>query len=147
MSLQNPAKKMSKSDPDPRSRILITDTTAEIHKKIMGALTDSTNAVSYEPEGRPAVSNLLELWSQFDEEQRTPKQLAEELRGAGLKTLKQQVAEAVTQGLNGVGERYNELLVKESGRYIDKVQEECAASAAVRANETMENVRSRVGLL
>ena len=51
MSLQEPHLKMSKSDTDPRSRILITDSADEIHRKIMSALTDSTNSVSYDPEG------------------------------------------------------------------------------------------------
>ncbi|RQM06458.1 hypothetical protein DH86_00002299, partial [Scytalidium sp. 3C] len=77
MSLQDPQQKMSKSHADVRSRILITDTPEDIHRKIMAALTDSTNSVSYEPETRPGVANLLHLLSYFDGDQRTPAVLGE----------------------------------------------------------------------
>ncbi|KAL7627123.1 Tryptophan--tRNA ligase, mitochondrial [Parahypoxylon ruwenzoriense] len=64
MSLTQPTSKMSKSTPNYRSRIVITATASEIRQRITSAVTDCHNAVSYDPEGRPGVANLLELLSQ-----------------------------------------------------------------------------------
>ena len=54
---------MSKSAEDPKSRIDITDTPDEIEKKLKKSLTDFTSAVTYEPEERPGVANLITLHS------------------------------------------------------------------------------------
>ncbi len=59
--MRDPAKKMSKSDPDQNGRIDLTDTADVIAKKIRKAVTDSTSAVTYDPEKRPGVSTLLEI--------------------------------------------------------------------------------------
>ena len=94
MSLKTPLTKMSKSDADPASRILLTDTASETSLKIKRAVTDSTNSITYDPSARPGVANLLRLLSHFDTAQRTPEQLAGELGsdGASLKVLKERVA-------------------------------------------------------
>ncbi|KAJ1976032.1 Tryptophan--tRNA ligase, mitochondrial [Dimargaris cristalligena] len=63
MSLRDPARKMSKSDPQPLSRISLTDTPEEIHAKIRRAVTDSISQPTFDPELRPGVSNLLEIYS------------------------------------------------------------------------------------
>merc|ERR1711939_99457 len=62
MSLTDPVKKMSKSDPNPKSRILLTDSNEVIRSKIKSAMTDSFDGISYEPERRPGVSNLLDIY-------------------------------------------------------------------------------------
>lgn len=145
MSLQNPTQKMSKSDPNPRSRVLLTDTPDEITKKIMSALTDSTNAVSYDPENRPGVANLLELLSVFDKAGRSPTALADELKGANLRDLKTQAAATVVQGLAGMRERFLDVLSRNGGRYLDEVEAEGAEKANANAQVTMNIVRSAVG--
>jgi tryptophanyl-tRNA synthetase len=147
MSLQRPLHKMSKSDPDPRSRILFTDTSSEMRKKVMSSLTDSTNAVSYDPVNRPAVSNLLELLSHFDSRGRSPAELAApdgDLAGAPLKELKTRVADAVEAELAGVRERFLAFLAKKD--YLDRVIEEGGEKARQNAEETMKDVRSVVEL-
>lgn len=146
MSLQQPTKKMSKSHPNPNSRILITDTPDDISKKIMSALTDSQNSVSYDPESRPGVSNLLEILSIFDEQARDPSQLGEALAGASLKELKQTVAQSVVAGLQGMRERYLDVLSADGGKYVDYVQAEGAKKARANAEETMAIVREATGL-
>lgn len=146
MSLQQPTQKMSKSAVDPKSRILITDTPDDIHKKIMSSLTDSSNHVSYDPTNRPGVSNLLEILSIFDVQGRTPGELAERLSQASLKDLKQTVSGAVIQGLAGIRERYIDLLSADEGRYIDVVEDKGAKKARASAEETMAVVREATGL-
>lgn len=152
MSLQQPTQKMSKSHADPRSRILLTDSPAEVRKKLMSALTDSTNAVSYDPAARPGVANLLELVSIFEGETATttptPEELAAEMAAAGatLKTLKERVGDTVVDGIGGIRERYLELLSRDGGRYLDEVEAKGAEKARASAEETMKDVRSVVGL-
>ncbi|KAM0275838.1 hypothetical protein ACHAQH_007348 [Verticillium albo-atrum] len=146
MSLQQPGKKMSKSSADPRSRILITDGPDEISKKIMSALTDCDNTVSYDPQNRPGVSNLLEILSIFDKSGREPLQLADSLSGSNLKQLKQKVAESVVSGLHGIRERYIDLLSADDGKYLDFVEAEGGRKARTNAAETMAIVREATGL-
>ena len=146
MSLQEPHLKMSKSHPDPRSRILITDSADEIHRKIMAALTDSTNSVSYEPETRPGVSNLLHLWSHFDAEGRSPEELATACADMNLRTFKAKVSETIAESLAPIRTRYAELMGEDEGAYINHVEKEGAKKARESAEATMEVVREAVGL-
>jgi hypothetical protein len=144
-SLRAPTQKMSKSDDNAAARILITDDPATIWKKIMAAVTDSIPSVTYDPESRPGVSNLLEILAVFDCQSRPPDVLAAELSGASLKDLKATVANSIVDGLRGVSERYLEIL---SGNrsYLHRVQEEGAIQARANAAETMAAVRSAIGL-
>jgi tryptophanyl-tRNA synthetase len=64
-SLRNPQAKMSKSEANPLSRIELTDTPDEIAEKIKKAVTDMTSEVTYEPEQRPGVSNLIDIHIAF----------------------------------------------------------------------------------
>lgn len=147
MSLQKPTHKMSKSHADPRSRILITDPEDEIRRKVSAALTDMTNSVSYDPDARPGVSNLLRLLSLFEADgRRGPEELAAELEGASLGALKARVADAVVRGMGGVREKYHEFMEMDGGMYLDEVQEKGAVKARESAGETMKIVRSAVGL-
>ena len=148
MSLQTPAAKMSKSDADPRSRILLTDSAEEIRRKVMAAKTDSTNAVSYDRAARPGVSNLLELWASFDPARRSPEALAEDLGGrkATLKDLKTAVADVLVGEIPAIGVRYREFLGRDGGEYLDEVEDRGARAARKSADGTMEVVKRAVGL-
>lgn len=66
-SLRNPEKKMSKSDPDPKSRICLTDTPDQIASKIRKSVTDFTSQITYDLEGRPGVSNLINILAIFSD--------------------------------------------------------------------------------
>jgi len=168
MSLRDPRQKMSKSALDPASRILLTDTPAEVRKKIQGALTDSVPGVSYDPETRPGVSNLLEMLSVFEgggggrgggggggggadgsEKPTTtsPAALARDMAasGATLRDLKARTADAVVRGLEGIGERYREMRDGAGGRRLEEVERMGAEKARASAEETMKIVRSAVG--
>lgn len=144
MSLTHPTQKMSKSDPSPKSRILITDPPATIRKKIARAITDSVDSVSYDPAARPGVANLLEMLSGVDPEKRTPSQLGEEFSGQKIAVLKEEVSKALEKELGPVRERYEEVLGNE--RYLGYVREKGGESAGRSAAETMRKVREAVGL-
>lgn len=112
----------------------------------MGALTDSDNYVSYDTQRRPGVSNLLEILSTFDSQMRTPEALASNFEGASLKALKEAASEAVITGLQGIRERYLDVLSADEGRYLDAVELEGARKARASADETMAIVREATGL-
>lgn len=137
---------MSKSHSDPRSRILITDSADEIQRKIMSALTDSTNSVSYEPENRPGVSNLLQLMSNFDVQGRSPEELGKTYSDVNLRTFKTKVSETIAESLSPIRMRYAELIAEDDGAYIDYVEKQGAMKARESAEATMVVVREAVGL-
>lgn len=137
---------MSKSHSDARSRILITDSADEIQRKVLAALTDSTNSVSYEPKSRPGVSNLLQLMSHFDSQERTPEELGKACAEMNLRTFKMKVAETIADSMEPVRNRYAEFMREDGGRYLDEVQKRGAGRARESAEETMVLVREAIGL-
>jgi tryptophanyl-tRNA synthetase len=146
MSLQEPYLKMSKSHPDPRSRILVTDSPEEIFRKVMAALTDSSNSVSYDPIVRPGVSNLLQLLSYFDSSSRSADELGKEHAGMNLGKLKTLVSETISASLADTRARYNQFMAEDDGRYLDYVEVSGAAKARANAEMTMVSIKKAVGL-
>ncbi|KAI4951212.1 hypothetical protein J4E91_003918 [Alternaria rosae] len=146
MSLTEPTKKMSKSDPKPKSRILITDSRAEIYAKLKTALTDSIEGVSYDRETRPGVSNLVDLMYHFDESiAASPEDLANDLRDTSMRALKEKVADSVDLGITDIRERYQELMRGDQKELIEHA-EEGAQRAEKIAESTMERVRNAMGM-
>ena len=144
MSLKDPLQKMSKSDPNPKSTIMLTDTPEQIRAKLSGALTDSLGPISTDLADRPGVANLIDLVSYFDAESRTREQLARELQGVSLKELKAMAAEAVISHMGSIRDKYLEYLDKD--QYLDEVLEHGTVKARESAEETMRLVRSAVEL-
>lgn len=145
MSLVDPTQKMSKSHLNPKSRILITDTPEEVASKIMGAKTDNINSPTFDPESRVGVSNLLTLMSHFDEQKRTPQELAALHSSLDMKGFKLKVSDTISAALADIGKRYREILLRDEGRYIDHVAEKGASKARESANETMSIVKEAIG--
>ncbi|KAF4437953.1 tryptophanyl-tRNA synthetase [Fusarium acutatum] len=145
MSLQNPTEKMSKSSKSPKSRISIIDSPQEIKAKIKAATTDSILGISYNREERPGISNLLDIMAIFDPEGRKAQELAEQYSDLSPKQLKEMVSDAVIGGLDGIRDRYTELLDK-GDKYLDSIEAIGAEKARKSAEETMQVVREAVGL-
>jgi tryptophanyl-tRNA synthetase len=145
MSLQEPHLKMSKSHLDPRSRILLTDNPDEITRKVMSALTDSVNSVSYDPVSRPGVSNLLQLLSYFSHNPKSAEELGEIYAGLGLGDFKALVSQTIADSLEGIRARYTEVMAEDGGRYLDYVEAKGAERARASAEATMAIVRDAVG--
>jgi tryptophanyl-tRNA synthetase len=146
MSLQRPRQKMSKSAEDARSRILLTDSRAAIRAKIGAALTDSHDAVSYDPAARPGVSNLLRLLAHLAPAPTDPAALARRHADLRLGAFKGLVADALADALDGPARRFARLMRADDGRYLDDVERRGAARARASALATMELVRQAVGL-
>ena len=141
MSLQEPLKKMSKSDENQRAFISMLDTPKQIEKKIKSAVTDSDNRIKYDPENKPGVSNLLVIYSSLTD--RTIPELEEEYAGKGYGVFKKDLAEVVIKTLRPIQERYEELIDSEE---LDRILDEGAEKANAVASETLRKMEKAMGL-
>lgn len=141
-SLRNPDKKMSKSDPDAKSRIEITDDPDVVVEKCKKAMTDFTSAVTYDLVTRPAVSNLIILHSLCTG--LDAKRICHENQHIDTAQYKLVVAEAVNEFLQPIRRRYMELL-KDPG-YLISILDKGGERATDIAQETWREVKNAVGL-
>lgn len=139
-SLQDPTKKMSKSDEDPLASLYLLDDSARIRKKIMSAVTDSGSEIRY-GEDKPGVSNLLEILSAAGGE--SIQSLEERFTGKGYAELKKAAADATISMLEPVQKRYEELMADKG--YLESVLRDGAAVAQKRAYRTLSKVYRKVG--
>ncbi|EON66508.1 tryptophanyl-tRNA synthetase [Coniosporium apollinis CBS 100218] len=146
MSLTQPHLKMSKSHQDPRSRILISDSTEEIAQKVKTALTDSNSGVSYDPVKRPGVSNLIEIMHHSRADGASCEDIARDCENLTMRAFKEQVAKCIDEHLGEIRQRYEELVGKEKEGYLREVAESGAMRARESAAKTMHLVRDAVGL-
>ncbi|KAJ6264801.1 Tryptophan--tRNA ligase [Drechslerella dactyloides] len=126
MSLSNPTAKMSKSGA-PNSQINLDHSETEIRKRIRTALTDSIAGITYDPEGRPSVSNLVEILGRMTHRSDF-NAVAEECAGLGMKEFKDRVADSVVGGLKNIGEEYHRIM-REGDGYLDSLSQEGAEKA------------------
>lgn len=145
MSLTQPTAKMSKSDVNPKSRIVLTDSNATIRAKLKSALTDTEAGITYDPTQRPGVSNLLDiLYHVRDEDRGDQIELAKTFEGQSLKMLKESVAEAVITLIEPIRERYLQLI--EDKVYLREIAQSGAQRAAENAADTLASVKQAIGL-
>ena len=136
---------MSKSHHDLRSRIQINDGPEVVADKIRLALTDSITGVSFDPENRPGVSNLLGIMSYLDEEGRTAEELAQACNSMDMRQFKAMVASAISERLANIQERYNRIMRYET-HYLEDIAIEGSNKARRQANNIMAEVRRVIGL-
>ncbi|MBS3680465.1 tryptophan--tRNA ligase [Ornithinibacillus massiliensis] len=141
MSLQNPTKKMSKSDENVKASIFMLDEPKQIEKKIKSAVTDSEGIVKYDKENKPGVSNLLDIHSVFSGE--TIAELEQKYAGKGYGDFKQGVADAVIAVLKPIQDRYHEIL---ESTELDDILDEGAEKASLVANKTIQKAKKAMGL-
>lgn len=140
MSLQDPHSKMSKSDPNSKATVFLDDTTDEIMSKVKSAVTDTGTEVAYDRQGKPGISNLLEIFSYFSG--RSVDQLVEEYGDAGYGSFKVAVGESVSAGIKPIREAYEGM----SDAEVSEVMRTSAERARSMADETIIEVKSAVGL-
>ena len=141
MSLQDPSKKMSKSDENINGSIYLMDDPDTIVRKCKRAVIDSDNEIRY-GEDKPGVSNLLEIYSTCLG--KSIEEAEKEFAGMGYGDFKMAVAEAVISVLKPLQEEY-ERLQKEKD-FIDSIIKENDEKAAYFANKTLRKVKKKVGL-
>ena len=141
MSLQDPAKKMSKSDENVNGSIYLMDDPDTIVRKCKRAVTDSESEVRYS-EQKPGVSNLLDIYSSCLG--KSIEEAEKDFAGVGYGDFKMAVAEAVISVLKPLQEEYNRLLKEKD--YIDSIILENDEKAAYFANKTLRKVKKKLGL-
>lgn len=142
MSLQEPTKKMSKSDDNPNSFILIMDPPEVIRKKVARAVTDSIGVINYSDD-QPGVKNLLNILSAINN--KTPEDLVKEYEGKGYADLKKDVAEAIVTELEPIQERVKELL--KDKKALESIYKEGANKANYIANKTLRKMQKKIGFI
>ncbi len=141
MSLQEPLKKMSKSDPNQKAFISMLDDPKQIEKKIKSAVTDSDGIVRYDKENKPGVSNLLSIYSIFSG--KTVAEIETKYEGKGYGDFKGDLAEVVIQALEPIQQKYNELM--ESSE-LDDILDIGAEKARLVSNKMVKKMENAMGL-
>jgi tryptophanyl-tRNA synthetase len=143
MSLQEPTKKMSKSDENLNGFISLLDDPKQIVKKFKRAVTDSETEVRYDRENKPGVSNLMEIYACASGA--SLEAIAEEFSGKGYGDFKLKVGEAVADTIRPVQEEYKRLLADKG--YLEQVMRNNAEAASRIAWRTLAKVRKKVGFV
>lgn len=141
MALDDPTQKMSKSAPNPLSRISLLDDEAQIKKAIMKATTDSEGIIKFDIENKPGVSNLLTIYSVLSG--KSIETLENEYEGKGYGDFKKDLVEVTAAALAPIRERYNE--IRNSDELIAILKDGAERANAI-ADKTMRRVRDTFGL-
>lgn len=140
-SLQDPLVKMSKSDPNEKSHILLLDEPKAIIKKIKSAVTDSVGIVQYLPQEQPGVANLLDIFSSLSG--RSIDSLVEDYSDTGYGRFKNDLAELVVDTLTPIQSRYQALLTNNE---LKEILYEGAKKANETANATLQRMEDVMGI-
>ncbi len=141
MSLQEPTKKMSKSDDNQTATVYLLDTPKDIEKKIKRAQTDSDNAVRYDREAKPGISNLMDIFAALTD--KSHEEIEKAYAGQGYGIFKKDVAEATISVLEPIQKRYAELIDTPE---LDVILTKGAEKAREKASKTYEAVTKAMGL-
>ena len=140
MSLQDPSRKMSKSDENPNASIYLMDDKDTIIRKFKRAVTDSVGEINYTEE-QPGIKNLLDIYCSCTG--KDTKAAVSEFSGCGYGDFKLAVGEAVASELIPLQQRFEEL--SKDKAYVDSVIKENAEKASYYAEKTMRKVRKKIG--
>ena len=143
MSLQDPSRKMSKSEHDNGDKgcIYLLDDINAARKKIMSAVTDSVGKVQLDKANQPGIYNLIEIAASLSE--RSMEEIADEFKDSGYGDLKKYVADVVCTELEKIQGRYNEIIA--SGM-IEEILKDGAMKASSIARKTLAKVERKIGL-
>lgn len=141
MSLQDPTKKMSKSDPNKKATIAILDDPKQIEKNIKSAVTDSEGIVRYDKENKPGVANLMSIYSIFSG--KSYDEIEELYEGKGYGDFKSGLVEVVLAEILPIQERFYSLIDSEE---LDEILDRGAERANKEANKMLQNMYNGMGL-
>ncbi len=142
MSLQDPSRKMSKSDPNPKGTVYLTDAPEVIMKKFKSAVTDSDMCVRY-AEGKDGINNLMTIYSAVTGD--SLEKIESDFAGKGYGDFKKAVGEAVVAELEPIQRKFNEFL--NDRQYLKECQEKGAEKAMRISSRTLGKVMKKVGFL
>lgn len=143
MGLQEPTSKMSKSSSIPNDSIFLNDEPDVIMSKFKKAVTDSENIVRYDTENKPGISNLISIYGAISG--KTNAEVEKEFEGKGYGDFKKAVAECVIEELRPLQTKYKELV--SNPEYLKQIYVEGANKAKEKAEKTLRDVYSKIGLV
>ena len=139
-SLQDPTKKMSKSETNPKGTIDLLDDPSAARKKIMAAVTDSLGIIQYDPEHQPGLANLLTIQSVLSQE--PIDSIVNRYQGKGYGKLKREIGQTVYDFLSDLQAKYKDVLDR---KIVDQVLQNGAQKASSIANKKIQKVYRKVG--
>ncbi len=143
MSLQEPDKKMSKSDDNANNFILITEDEASIIKKFKKAVTDSGSEILYDEVNKPGISNLMKIYAAINS--KTVEDVQKEFENSRYGDFKMAVGTAVAETLKPIKARYEELM-RDKG-YLDSIFQKGAQRARELSERTIDDVYRKIGFI
>ncbi|MBM6808470.1 tryptophan--tRNA ligase [Faecalicoccus pleomorphus] len=141
-SLQDPTKKMSKSETNPKGTIDLLDDPSAARKKIMSAVTDSLGIIQYDPEHQPGLANLLTIQSVLSQE--PIDSIVNRFQGKGYGELKKEIGQTVYDFLSDLQAKYKDVLDR---KIVDQVLQNGAQKASSIANKKIQKVYRKVGFI
>ena len=139
-SLQDPTKKMSKSETNPKGTIDLLDDPSAARKKIMSAVTDSLGIIQYDSEHQPGLANLLTIQSVLSQE--PIDSIVNRYQGKGYGELKREIGQTVYDFLSDLQAKYKDVLDR---KIVDQVLQNGAQKASSIANKKIQKVYRKVG--
>lgn len=140
MSLQDPTRKMSKSDQNAKAYISLLDSPKQAMKKIKSAVTDSEREIYYDPEKKPGISNLIDIYATLNGQ--SSKEVAAAYANASYGDLKGDLAECVAEFLSPMQARYEKLV---NSSELDDILRAGAEVAQAEAGKTLAKMEAAVG--
>ena len=141
MSLNDPTKKMSKSDLTEKGCIYLLDDLKVARKKIMSAVTDSVGIIQLDKANQPGLYNLIEIAASLKET--SLEKVLDEFKGEGYGQLKAYVADIVCDELSKIQERYNDII---NSHKLEEIMKDGAIKASKVSNATLDDVKKKIGL-
>lgn len=143
MSLQEPEKKMSKSDENENAYVFILDNEDTVMRKFKRAVTDSEREIRYDEVNKPGVSNLISIYSSVTG--KTFGDIEKEFDGKSYGDLKETVGQSVVEVLKPIQQKYNEYSSNKD--FLSSILKENSDKAAYMARKTLSKVYRKVGLV
>ena len=141
MDLVDPSKKMSKTEDNPKGVIGLLDDPAVARKKIMGATTDSEMCVKFDPENKPGISNLINIYASLTN--MSISEIEEKFVNSNYGEFKRAVADVVCELLSSIQEKYKELI--DSGK-LNEILENGANKVREISKKKFEVMKEKIGL-
>lgn len=142
MDLQEPTKKMSKSAENKKGVILMLDDIEVTRKKIMSATTDSEMSIKFDPENKPGISNLINIYSALT--LKTHEEIESYFDGKNYGEFKREVADVVCNKIKEIQDKYNEIINSEQ---LDRILDEGREKTRKIAKAKLDLMKEKVGLI
>ncbi|MGM9538422.1 MAG: tryptophan--tRNA ligase [Candidatus Onthomonas sp.] len=143
MSLTSPENKMSKSDKDPNGCVYLMERPEDIARKFKRAVTDSETCVRFDPEHKPGISNLMQIYAAATG--KTYEEIETEFDGQGYGAFKTAVGDSVVELCRPIREEAGRLIKDKA--YLESVYRAGAEKAGYIANKTLRKVYKKVGFV